>query len=80
MENTDADFINVPSNSWGALRLVLEWYLKKCWSILLALPQTLAGAMVVLAGLPNFLKPIPFSIPVWFTIGLLLSYLFLRRR
>ena len=64
----------------GVLRLFLQWQIKKRWAVSLAVPQALAGAMVVLAGLPNFLKPIPFSIPVWFTIGLLLSYLFLRRR
>ena len=46
--------------SGGALRLVLEWQLKKRWAISLAVPQALAGAVVVLTGLPEFLKPIPF--------------------
>ena len=63
----------------GALRLVLEWQLKKRWAISLAVPQVLAGAMVVLAGLPEFLKPIPFPIPVGLAIGFLLPDLFLRR-
>ena len=43
----------------GALRLVLQWQLRKRWDISLAVPQVLAGALVVLAGLPEFLKPFP---------------------
>ena len=63
----------------GALRLVLEWQLKKRWAISLTVPQALAGALIVLAGLPEFLKPIPFPIPVGLAIGFLLPDLFLRR-
>ena len=39
----------------GGLRLVLEWQLKRRWDISLAVPQALAGALVVLAGLPDLL-------------------------
>ena len=39
----------------GALRLVLQWQLRKRWDISLAVPQVLAGALVVLAGLPSML-------------------------
>ncbi|WP_419523702.1 hypothetical protein [Lentibacter algarum] len=35
----------------GGLRLVLQWQLKRRWDISLAVPQALAGTLVVLAGL-----------------------------
>ena len=63
----------------GALRLALNCQLKKRWAISLTVPQALAGALIVLAGLPEFLKPIPFPIPVGLILGLLLPDLFLRR-
>lgn len=63
----------------GVLRLVLEWQLKRRWDISLAVPQALAGALVVLAGLPEFLKPLPFPVPLSLTLGLLLPDLLLRR-
>ena len=46
------------------LRLVLHWQLKKHWGVSLGVPQALAGALVVLAGLPGFLKPIPTQSPL----------------
>ena len=63
----------------GALRLVLQWQLRKRWDIALAVPQILAGALVVLAGLPSIMQPLPFPIPLGLTLGLLLPDLFLRR-
>ena len=63
----------------GALRLVLQWPLRKRWAISLAVPQILAGALVVLAGLPEFIKPFPFPVPLGLTLGLLLPDLLLRR-
>ena len=63
----------------GALRFVLQWQLRKRWDISLAVPQILAGALVVLAGLPEFIKPLPFPIPLSLTLGLLLPDLLLRR-
>ena len=63
----------------GGLRLVLQWQLRKRWDISLAVPQVLAGALVVLAGLPEFIKPLPFPIPLSLTLGLLLPDLLLRR-
>jgi hypothetical protein len=42
-------------------------------------PQVLAGALVVLAGLPEFIKPFPFPVPLGLTLGLLLPDLLLRR-
>ena len=63
----------------GGLRLVLEWQLKRRWGISLAVPQILAGTLVVLAGLPSILQPLHFPIPLSLTIGLLLPDLLLRR-
>ena len=63
----------------GALRRVLQWQLRKRWDISLAVPQILAGALVVLAGLPEFIKPFPFPVPLGLTLGLLLPDLLLRR-
>ena len=63
----------------GALRFVLQWQLRKRWDVSLAVPQVLAGALVVLAGLPEFIKPFPFPVPLSITLGLLLPDLLLRR-
>ena len=43
----------------GILRLALAWLLKQRWGVSISVPQALAGALVVLAGLPEFIKPIP---------------------
>jgi len=45
----------------------------------LGIPQVLAGAIVVLAGLPSILQPFPFPIPLSLTLGLLLPDLLLWR-
>ena len=62
----------------GVFRLVLEWQLKKRYGITI-IPQALAGALVVLAGLPEFLRPFPFQVTLGITIGLLLPDLLVRR-
>ena len=41
--------------------------------------DTLAGALLVLAGLPDILRPFPFPVPLGLTIGLLLPDLLLRK-
>ena len=64
----------------GALRFVLQWQLRKRWDVSLAVPQVLAGALVALAGLPEFIKPFPFPVPLGLTLGLLLPDLLLTRR
>ena len=63
----------------GVVRLALEWQLKKHWGITPGIPQALDGALVVLAGLPEMLRPFPFPVPLGLTIGLLLPDLLLRR-
>ena len=45
----------------GGLRLVLQWQLKRRWGISLAVPQILAGALVVLAGLAKLPAATPLS-------------------
>ena len=63
----------------GATRLALNWKLKQRWGIVLGVPQALAVLLVILAGLPELLKPFPFPVPLSVTIGLLLPDLFFRR-
>ena len=53
-------------------RLTLSWILRAKFNLDLAIPQALAGAIVVLAGLPDFLKPFPFPIPLSLTLGVVL--------
>ena len=65
--------------SGGALRLVLQWQLKKRWGISLGIPQVLAGALVVLAGLPELIKPFASPVTLGLTLGLLLPDLLLRK-
>jgi hypothetical protein len=64
----------------GLLRLVLQWQLKTRWEMSLGIPQVLAGALVVLAGLPSILQPFPFPVPLGLTLGLLLPDLIMTRR
>jgi len=63
----------------GATRLALNWKLKQRWGIVLGVPQALAVVLVILAGLPELLKPFHFPVPLSVTIGLLLPDLFFRR-
>lgn len=62
-----------------ALRLALNWGLKHRWGLSLTVPQALAGAVIVLAGLPDLLKPFPFPLPLGLTLGSLLPDLLLGR-
>ena len=62
----------------GILRLSLARLLKQRLGVSIGVPQALAGALVVLAGLPEFIKPIPFPAPLGLTIGLLLPDLLFR--
>ena len=63
----------------GATRLALNWKLKQRWGIVFGVPQALAVLLVIIAGLPELLKPFPFPVPLSVIIGLLLPDLFFRR-
>ena len=60
-------------------RLALSWGLKRRFDLAISIPQALACALVILAGLPDLLKPIPFPLPLSFTLGILLPDFFFRR-
>ena len=63
-----------------SLRLALSWILRRRFDVGLSVPQALAGALVVLAGLPDLLKPFAYPLPLSFTIGLILPDLLFQRR
>ena len=63
-----------------SFRLALSWILRRRFDIDLSVPQALAVALVVLAGLPDLLKPFPYPLPLSFTIGLILPDLLFQRR
>ena len=63
----------------GVVRLVLQWLVRKRWEVTIGVPKALAGTLMVLAGLPEFLRPFPFPVPFGITIGLLLPDLLVRR-
>ena len=64
----------------GILRLALGWGLHRRYQLDLSVPQALAGVLVMLAGLPDILKPFSFPLPLGFTLGALLPDLLFRRR
>jgi hypothetical protein len=63
----------------GALRFALGWGLHRRYQLDLSIPQALAGAIVMLAGLPDILKPLSFPLPLSLTLGLLFPDLLFRR-
>ena len=62
------------------LRLALGWGLHRRYQLDLSVLQALAGVLVILAGLPDILKPFSFPLPLCFTLGALLPDLVLQRR
>jgi hypothetical protein len=63
----------------GVLRLALGWGLHRRYQLDLSVPQALAGAIVMPAGLPDILKPFGFPLPLDLTLGLLFPDLLFRR-
>ena len=61
-------------------RLTLFWILRVRFGLDLAIPQVLAGALLVLARLPSWLQPVTFPLPVRFLLGALLADLVFSRR
>ncbi len=63
----------------GASRLALNYALWRRFGVTLSVPQALAAALVILAGLPGVLRPLPWPLPLSVTLGLLCPDLLLRR-
>lgn len=63
----------------GAFRIVANWLLRRRYGIAIELPGAVAAIVVALAALPDFLKPVPFPLPLGVTVGLLLPDLLVRR-
>ena len=61
-------------------RLTLSWILRTRFGLDLAIPQALAGALLVLACLPSWLQPIPLPLPLGLALGVVLPDLLLTRR
>jgi len=61
-------------------RLTLSWILRARFGLDFAIPQALAGALLVLACLPSWLQPITFPLPLGVTLGVVLPDLLLTRR
>lgn len=60
-------------------RLALAWGLRRRYDLRLTLPEVLAVVLLVLTGLPDWLRPIPFPLPFSFTFGAVLPDLLMRR-
>jgi hypothetical protein len=56
----------------GALRLCLLWALRRKFGLLFVVPEAIAGYLVLLAGMPTFLRPVPWSMSFTITLSLLL--------
>ena len=61
-------------------RLTLSWILRAKLNLDLAIPQALAGALLILACLPSWLQPITFPLPLSVTLGMVLPDLLFTRR
>ena len=61
----------------GIFRLALGWGLHRRYQLDL---KAFAGALMMLTGLPELLKPFSFLLPLGFTLGALLPDLLFRRR
>lgn len=60
-------------------RMALALGLRKRYDLRLNIPEVLAVVLLVLAGLPSWLSPIPFPLPFSFTLGAVLPDLLIRR-
>lgn len=62
-----------------SFRLASAWGLRKRYNLRLTIPEVLAVVLLVLAGLPDWLRPIPFPLPYSFTLGAVLPDLLIRK-
>ena len=63
----------------GVVRLVVSWAILKRFGWWLGLPQSLAGVLVLFAGLPDWASPVPIPVPLSVSLGALLPDLLSRR-
>jgi hypothetical protein len=63
----------------GGLRLVLGLLLRRYTRYRLSISQPVAGVLIILAGLPGFVSPISFPVPLSLTLGFLGVDLVLQR-
>ena len=61
-------------------RLTCAWYLRRRFNLILAAPQAFVVVLLVLAGLPSWLQPVPFPLPLSLMLGVVLPDLLLSRR
>ena len=61
------------------LRVALSWGLRRRFALSLSVPQALACAILILACLPDWIKPLPYPFPLSVTLGLLFPDLLTRR-
>jgi len=62
-----------------SFRLASAWGLRKRYNLRLTIPEVLAVVLLVLAGLPDWLRPIPFPLLYSFTLGAVLPDLLIRK-
>lgn len=63
----------------GGFRLAVSWCLRKRYDLRLTISEALAALLLVLAGLPEWLSPIPFPLHFSFMLGVVLPDLLTRR-
>jgi hypothetical protein len=66
--------------SGGAIRLGFGLVLLRKSGWYLTMPHLLAASVLVLAALPDFIKPVPYPFPFSLTLGFLLSDLVLGKK
>ncbi|SFJ55637.1 hypothetical protein [Celeribacter neptunius] len=64
----------------GAFRFGTGLLLARKWNLTISLPQLFAVGLVVLAALPDLIKPLPFPFPLGLTLGFVLPDLIIARR
>lgn len=62
-----------------SFRLASAWVLRRRYDLRLTIPDVLAVVLLVMAGLPGWLSPVPFPLPFSFTLGVVLPDLLVRR-
>ena len=63
----------------GALRVALNWVLRRYFGLSLSFPQGLALVVLLLAVLLDIITPIDINLPLGLVVGLLMPDLLLRR-